>query len=147
MLDWIYNLRAKWEKESTRQSAAMVAVQKMFEQGSFAIYSKDVAVEFKKMGLISMAGFVGTCACAKFAMKNNFYRFGLISAVNGFVFLWVWPFHLANMVEIVAEDPTEYGQVIRAVMIFKNPNGQKTKLYEQLSENYRHYSYVKTTKK
>lgn len=147
MLDWINNLRTAWEKESSRQSAAMIAVQKMFEQGSFAIYSKDVAVEFRKMGLITMASFFGTCFFAKFAMKNNFYRFGLISAVNGFMFLSVWPFYLANMVEIVAEDPTEYGQVIRAVMIFKNPKGQKTELYEQLSENYRHYSYVKTTKK
>ncbi|OMJ72064.1 hypothetical protein SteCoe_29570 [Stentor coeruleus] len=147
MLDWINSLKTSYEKECARQSASMIAVQKMFEEGNYAIYSKDLSAEFRKMGMISIATFVGACVFARYGMKNNFYRFGLISAANGSLFFWVWPYCMANMIEIVAEDPMEYGQIIRAVMIFKNPKGQKTKYYEELSEKYRHYSYTKNTKK
>ena len=55
----------------------------------------------------------------------------------------VGPHYLAEMMECVAEKPTEAGQAVRAIFLFKLPTHPKSSHYESLSAEYREYLKIK----
>lgn len=143
MLGFFNSLVSSFHTESQRQTAGLIALQKIFEKKVDPMYSEELSVEYQKLGISSTICFFGTVAGSFYFLKRLSYRIFTISAVCTVVCTWVWPYHIANMMEILAETPTDYGQTTRAVFIFKFNNGPKTQYYEKLSDEYRKYLQAK----
>lgn len=143
MLEWFNKTRNNWNQEAQRQAAAIISIEKLHQYKNVMLENKKVRQELYKLIWASGAGFFGGLIFAKICFKQIKYRLVAASAPPTVILFWAWPYFAANIVEELATEPTDYGQIIRAVFIFKYPEGPHTEQYEKLSEDYRKYKFIK----
>jgi hypothetical protein len=142
-MNYIYDAAKFFKKERQRQNIGMIAAQKISEKRMGILYCEEANAEFNKFLTVSGTFIVVNTAGSFYFFKRNTYKFFSLIIGASVVFGWIWPYYIANIIDIIAETPTEYGQTIRAVLIFKSPSAAKTHHYEELSENFRKYQFKK----
>ena len=133
--------------ELKRQSTALLAAQKLEERFKDMRYdptAKDINSEYKTVStIVNCVGIVASLVVLK---KRTSKALGCAITL-GFSSLYIWPYYHANIMETLAQRPNDYGQAIRAVFIFKFPEGAHTKEYERLSDDFRLYGQRKIAEK
>lgn len=143
MQETMAKFMARYRYEKKRQEMAALCMNKLNEVGKKIPYVRPEVLEISnyKIAFVSWAVFsIGFC---RVAFKSLIFRIPFTVGLLIFFSINANRYQLANIIEEVAEYPTEYGQTVRAVLIFKYSEGPKTKHYEYLSEQYRKYLKIK----
>ena len=128
-----------YRQEKKRQEVAELCVFKLREIGKTVPYVSMELSEARNFNIALFSSVTLSIGFSCLVFKKLIFR---LPASVCLIMLFVTnanQYRTANIVEEIAEYPTDYGQAVRAVLIFKNNEGPKTGHYEELSEQYRKY--------
>lgn len=139
MQDTIAEAVARYRYEKKRQEVAALCVSKLNDVGKFIPYVRPEVLDLNNYKLAIVSWTVLSITLCRLAFKRLLFR--IPSTVGLIIYFSINAnrHQVANIIEEVAEYPTDYGQTVRAVFIFKYNEGPKTQHYEHLSEQYRKY--------
>lgn len=131
--------KEKFEKEIERQKAARVALEKINSLQLVVPDSEDLEQIRARQGRSTLVCIAATVGASLTFMKRWPLRLFFMGCGFFTIKLLLSPYYLAEMMETIAEKPSEAGQAARAVLIFKSPNHELRQKYENLSTQYRNY--------
>ena len=128
-----------YRQEKKRQEVAEQCVFKLKEIGKAVPYVSTDSAEIRSYNIALFSSVTLSVGFSCLVFKKFMFR---LPTTVCLIMLFVTSAHkyrIANIVEEIAEYPTDYGQAVRAVLIFKYNEGPKTDHYEKLSDQYRKY--------
>lgn len=146
MQETLFRLSSELRDQLKRQNAASAARQKLAEMNKIVPYVSLNEEESKLYSRASLSffftSFAGLFVFKRFLTKS----FWFISWT--YLYMTLVPSYFETiLIEKIAEYPTDYGQTVRAVLIFKNHEDPRTQHYEELSSKYRRYLTLKSINK
>jgi hypothetical protein len=131
-----------FKQQMNRQKAARAAKLKLIEMSKIVPFVAFTEEE-RNFNFWSSIGLMALIASGIWSFKTFTRKFIWTAGLSITFTVFITQIIETRVIERVAEYPTDYGQTVRAVLIFKNNEGPKTKHYEELSTNYRKYLSLK----
>lgn len=131
------------EYELERQKSARLAIEKINTFKLLVANTGDLEKIRYKQSYSIYGTVLGSLSLAALLARHWFTRFFVVGIGMISVKTFISPYYLAEMMECVAEKPTEAGQAVRAIFLFKMPSHPKFSHYEGLSKDYRKYTVLK----
>ena len=104
----------------------------------------EVLQNIRKKETYTLLGtFVGSVSLSRVLFANLRSRIAFFGLVAAGVKLAIKPHFICELVEAIATEPTEAGQVARSVYLFECPHHPNTKEYERLSREYKKFMQLR----
>ena len=146
MQETLFKLTSEMRDQLKRQNAASAARNKLSEMSKIVPFV-SLNDEESKLYNRASSSFIFTSLAGFFVFKRILTKSLWFLSWTALYMATVPPYFDTILIEKVAEYPTDYGQTVRAVLIFKNHEDPRTQHYEELSSKYRRYLTLKSINK
>ncbi|CAG9319627.1 unnamed protein product [Blepharisma stoltei] len=132
-----------FNSEYQRQRAAHASYEKIMENHLLISRSSELDKLKKSEPFMILGGVVVSFLIGFSLSKRWLLRLTITGAGMAIIKGLIHPYYTANTLESLAEKPNDVGQTIRAIYLFKYPEYEKNKHFEDLSRKYRKFIFKK----